>query len=76
VTAPRTVALCVRLSRAELAAIRRAAAAAGHDLTVSTWARSVLLAGLTVRGVDPPDPRQLPLRGVSKGPAVARTRPK
>lgn len=56
----RSSLLCARLSRAELAAVRRAAKAAGHS-GISTWVRATLLAGLEVHGAEPSDASQLPL---------------
>ena len=69
----RSSLLCARVSRAELAAVRRAAKAAGHS-GVSTWVRQTLLAGLEVHGAELPDARQLPL--LAPRPGVVAVRPR
>jgi hypothetical protein len=64
----RTVALCVRLTRAELASMRREAKVRGHA-TPSAWARAVLLGDLLPVGVpDAPDRRQVALPFPERAP--------
>jgi hypothetical protein len=61
-TAARTVAVTVRLTRAERATVRREARDAG--MTVSTWLRArVLGVRRTIREEPPDDARQLRIPG-------------